>query len=88
MQPQKYLAQVDTQFTPKCALVGTVLKYLEYLRNCVFWELQITKPLPAKIIFLFPEKVEKKKTQGDYRCELKSTQYGGLANKTSNKFQK
>ena len=31
---------------------------------------------------------KKKKTQGDYRCELKSTQYGGLANKTSNKFQK
>lgn len=47
---------MDTQFTPKCALVGTVMKYLGISKELrLLWELQITKPLPAKIIFLFPE---------------------------------
>lgn len=32
--------------------------------------------------------IGEKKTQGDYRCELKSIQNSGLANGTSNKFQK
>lgn len=49
------------QFIPKCSLPQLVMKYLEYLRDCVFWELQIT--LPVIFIYLLSEELEKNMTE-------------------------